>query len=155
MTITKSSLSRWDMRSACRVRGGNNISLDGFRERISEKLCDEYGLHAKVELTTMITGKLLDKSTWKCIVISSLDHPNDYNYIVISYEAQGIFGLFDFFMGGNSKNAARLNAGGREHSTLTGQIIGAVRKAMVSENQLHEEEMFYTSINDALDEIFE
>lgn len=154
MAESKKWLRAWDWQSSIRVKNGNQYTIEQLKDLFEEKICGEFGVKATVTVDTLKTGKLLDSTTWPCLVIKSIDHSSDYNYIVMSYSTQGIYGLFDFFCGGSSTNASRINDGNAEHSTLTGTIIGKVRKAMVSDAKLEEEKFFYTAISDAIDAIF-
>ncbi len=140
--------------SGFRVKGGNQYTINDIRDALYEKLTDEYALNVSVEVDKLGTGKLFDKSVIDCVVIKNLEHLNDYNYYVLSFSVQGVYGLFNFYSGGKSKNAKRLHAGEKEHSTITGMIIGGIRKAMVSDNSLENELAFRTSVVDAINEIW-
>ena len=139
--------------SSIRYKGGASMTLHDIRNAV-EKACEEHGLNVIVTEDVITSGRLFDKSTTECLVVKNAEHQNDYFHEVITMKSQGIYAFFEFYYTGNSKNNSRVNAGNKEHSTITGSIIGAIKKATVSNAAMEEETLYYTMLCDAISSVF-
>ena len=151
--ISKTSLVENKSIPSTRVQGGADFSLEKIRAELENTLTSKYQLNVTVSIDEVDSGRIFDKSTKQCITIVNNEHQNDYNYHVITFAKQGIYCIFEFYMSGYSKNASRIHSGNKEHSTITGSIIGSIRKAMVSNDAYEAEGFYYTMIDDAIKEV--
>ena len=154
MSINKNTL--WDAESLTNIRwkGGAEVTLESLVPIIKRK-GEEYGINIDVSIDSVDSGKLFDRSTTPCVIIRNAEHLNDYNYYLFTMQKQGIYAFISFYVGGTSKNAKRINQGNKEHSTITGQIFGAIMKATVSNDARDAESMYYSILEDVLREIFD
>lgn len=136
-----------------RCPGLGELAIDVLREKI-ESSCVRHGLNVIVATDTVTSGKMFDKSKSECVTVTNAEHPTDYFVKVITLKTQGTYAFFDFYVTGNSKNIHRVNEGDKEHKSLTGSIIGAIKKATVSDDALETEQNYYEMLNDALEATF-
>ncbi|MBQ4543881.1 MAG: hypothetical protein IJA19_06920, partial [Clostridia bacterium] len=136
-----------------RWKGGAEVTLDSVADRL-RTLCAENGINVVVDIDEVDSGKIFDRSVTPCVVIKNADHLTDYNYYLFTMQKQGIYSFISFYIGGTSKNAKRINQGNKEHATITGQIFGAIMKATVSNDAKDAEMMYYTILEDVLNELF-
>lgn len=151
--ITKTLLHEDTLIPPIKWKGGAGISTESLKMHV-ENACAEHGLNVIVSTDTVTSGKIFDSSKTDCVVIKNAEHPGDYFHEVITVQSQGIYAFLAFYYTGTSKNKRRVAAGKAEHSTLTGTIIGAIKKATVSDNAMDAENMYYSMLADALNSIF-
>lgn len=97
---------------------------------------------------------MFDKSKSECVTVTNAEHPTDYFVEVITLKTQGTYAFVEFYVTGDSKNIHRVYEGDKEHKSLTGSIIGAIKKATVSDDALETEKNYYEMLNDALEATF-
>lgn len=136
-----------------RCPGLGELTIDVLREKI-ESSCVRHGLNVIVATDTVTSGKMFDKSKSECVTVTNAEHPTDYFVKVITLKTQGTYAFFDFYVTWSSKNIHRVNEGDKEHKSLTGSIIGAIKKATVSDDALETEQNYYEMLNDALEATF-
>ena len=136
-----------------RAKDCGDLNLNELKAIVQEK-CGEYGLNVIVETDTISSGKLFDRSTEECVVISNAQHPYDYFKEVITLKTQGIYAFLAFYYTGTSKNNRRMAEANSEHSSIVGSIFGAINRAMVSNAAMDEETNYYNMLCDALRSIF-
>ena len=137
-----------------RMPGLGNLTIDLLKDMI-EKSCIQYGLNVSIAEDTITSGRLFDKSKTSCITIANAEHPKDYFIEVVTLKTQGTYAFVEFYYTGNSKNTRRVADGDREHKTLTGSIVGAIKKATVSNDAMKEENNYYTMLCDAITAAFQ
>ena len=151
--ISKNFLQSDQNLTNLRCPGLGELTIDVLREKI-EKSCVRHGLNVIVATDTVTSGKMFDKSKSECVTVTNAEHPTDYFVKVITLKTQGTYAFFDFYVTGSSKNIHRVNEGDKEHKSLTGSIIGAIKKATVSDDALETEQNYYEMLNDALEATF-
>ena len=151
--ISKPLLTPEPNLSPIKFKGGAGMTLQNLKEAV-ENACMEHGLNVIVTEDIITSGRLFDRSKTECLVIKNAEHQTDYFHEVITMRIQGIYSFFDFYYTGTSKNNRRVSAGNREHSTITGSIIGAIKKATVSNEAMEAETLYYTMLCDAIESIF-
>jgi len=126
-------------------KGGSEVSLESIVPHL-EKMCVENGINVNIYTDEINSGKMFDKSTTPCIVIENTDHRTDYNFYCITMKTQGIYAFIEFFKGGISKNASKLNSGN--------SLIGKIIKLGVKSADVDAEVLYYTIVEDILSEFF-
>ncbi len=152
--IDKRLLADEPLLQASRLKGHGDLTLDQLKQML-ENACEEYGLNVVVSTDVINSGRIFDKSTTECIVIKNAEHQTDYYHEVITLKTQGIYAFIEFYYTGTSKNNRRVSAGNAEHSTITGSIIGAIKKATVSNDAMEAENQYYSMLADAINSIFD
>ncbi len=132
-----------------RSHGAGNMTIDELK-LIIEKACTNYGLNVIVSTDVITSGRIFDKSKTDCITITNAEHQKDYFIEVITMKTQGLYAFFDFYYTGTSKNNRRMAEGDMKHSTITGSIIGAIKKATVSNDAMETETNYYSMLCDAI-----
>lgn len=151
--ISKQELREDPGLKGIRYKGGAALTTNNIKMML-EKACAEHGLNVIVSVDTVSSGRLFDRSTTECVVIKNAEHPSDYFHEVITCKTQGIYAFLDFYYTGYSKNNSRVAAGTREHSTITGALIGAIKKATISNDAMERETNYYAMLTDAINSIF-
>lgn len=131
----------------CRVDG--EYSIDMLKIAI-EKACADFALNVIVSVDTITSGRLFDDSKTECITITNAEHQSDYYTEVIAMKKQGVFAFFDFYYTGISKNNSRVAEGKREHSTMLGSLVGAIKKASVTNDAMETETNYYDMLCEAI-----
>ncbi len=151
--ISKNFLQSDPKLTNLRCPGLGELTIDVLREKI-ESSCIKHGLNVIVATDTVTSGKMFDKSKSECVTVTNAEHPTDYFVEVITLKTQGTYAFIEFYVTGNSKNLYRVHEGDKEHKSLTGSIIGAIKKATVSDDALETEQNYYEMLNDALEATF-
>lgn len=136
-----------------RYKGGAGVSTSDIKQLI-EQACIEHGLNVIVSTDVVTSGRIFDRSQIECVVIKNAEHQTDYFHEVVTVQSQGIYAFMNFYYTGTSKNNRRIAAGKSEHSTIAGSIIGAIKKATVSNDAMDAENMYYTMLADAINAVF-
>ncbi len=153
--IQKPMLRNETSLQSIKYKGGGDLTLDELKMQL-EKACKEHGLNVIISTDIITSGKLFDRSTTECVVIKNAEHQSDYFYEVITLKTQGIYAFIDFYYAGTSKNNRRVAEGDmKKHKTITGSIIGAIKKATVSDDAMEAERFYYSMLADAISSIFE
>lgn len=152
--IQKPMLRNETLLQPVKYKGGGDLTLDELKMQL-EKACEEHGLDVIISTDLITSGKLFDRSTTECIVIKNAEHQSDYFYEVVTLKTQGLYAFIDFYYSGTSKNNRRVAEGNKKHETLTGTIIGAIKKATVSDDAMESETFYYSMLADAISSIFE
>ena len=151
--IEKPALTVEPKINAMKIKDAGNMTINELKI-VLERACLEYGLDVIVDTDVVTSGRLFDKSTIPCVVIKNAQYPFDYFQEVVTLKTQGIYAFVDVYYTGRSKNIRRIAAGNTEHKTMTGSIIGAIKKAMVSNDAIDEENNYYEMLTDAIESVF-
>ncbi len=151
--ISKKLLHPETMLTSIRTAENSGLTINSMKMKV-ERACADYGLNVIVSVDTVVSGRMFDNSKSDCITITNAEHQTDYFKEVIVMKRQGKYAFFDFYYTGTSKNNRRVAEGKREHSTVMGSLIGAIKKATVSDDAMETETNYYVMLCDALQSIF-
>ncbi len=151
--VEKKFLHEEPLLQSMRCPGAGGLTIHVLKNNI-EKACAQYGLNVVVDVDTINSGRLFDKSTTECVTVKNAEHMTDYYTEVVAMKTQGTYAFIDFYFTGNSKNCNRVAEGERKHSTMAGSIIGAIKKATVSNEAMETETNYYSMLCDAISSVF-